>query len=386
MEYVTIDDMYEAYYNCRKNKRRKVSSLEFEMHYETELRRLYEELNSMTYEISTSVVFGVTRPKHREVFAANFRDRVVHHLLMLRLEPILEGEMIDNSYNCRKGKGVYYGVDTLASQIRKVSKNYTRKAYILQCDLQGFFMSIDKTLLCDMVENIMRRKWRYGNTGWWIWLARKIIMHRPEMNCEVHGDKGILDNLPDNKTLFRSSGKGLPIGNLTSQIFGNYYMIPFDRRILGTLNGNGEYGRYVDDFYIVSTDKRMLLAMLPKIRRYVSEMLHLTLHPRKVNIVEVRKGVPFIGSVIKPWGIYISNRTVEHAFDVATSESVEDYARHVQRLNSYYGFMRHRLTYAIRWRIFNSIPPNIKKKLICVNMLKYELRRKVSCAREKVQH
>ena len=373
MEYITLEEIYDAYDDCRRKKRRKASAVFFELHYETYLRELYEELNSMGYKISTSIAFGVTRPKHREVFAASFRDRVVHHLLMMKLEPILESEMIDNSFNCRKGKGTECGVNTLAEQIKEVSQNYTREAYVLQCDLQGFFMSIEPAILWKMLEGVMRREWCYGNIEWWLWLVKMIVMHRPEKNCVIKGDRRILDNLPDSKTLFRSNGKGLPIGNLTSQIFGNYYLTPFDWWLRSILPEGCETGRFVDDFYIVGTDRKGMMKTIPAIRQHLKDY-GLTLHPRKVMITEVKKGVKFIGAVIKPWGVYVSNRTVGHAFEVAEIERVEDMERHVQRLNSYFGFMKHRLTYAIRWRLFNAIPEKIKKKIVCVNMEKFQVR------------
>ncbi len=383
MEYITLEEIYDAYYDCRRKKRRKASAVFFELHYETYLRELYEELNSMGYKISTSIAFGVTRPKHREVFAASFRDRVVHHLLMIKLEPILESEMIDNSFNCRKGKGTECGVNTLAEQIKAVSQNYTREAYVLQCDIQGFFMSIEPAILWKMLEGIMCEKWCYGNVDWWLWLVKMIVTNRPEKNCVIKGDRRILDNLPDSKTLFRSNGKGLPIGNLTSQIFGNYYLTVFDWWIMGMIGDRAEYGRFVDDFYLVSTDKNFIMKLLPKIREYMKKELELTLHPKKVMITEVRKGIAFIGAVIKPWGVYVSNRTVGHAFEVAEIERVEDMERHVQRLNSYFGFMKHRLTYAIRWRLFIAIPEKIKKKMVCVNMQKFRVRH-LDNARRKV--
>ncbi len=374
MEYVTLEEVYEAYFDCRSNKRRKTSAVFFEIHYERYLRELYEELNSMTYEINTSIVFPVTRPKHREVFAAHFRDRVVHHLLMLKLEPILESEMIDNSFNCRKGKGTVCAVDTMSDQIRRVSNGYNEKAYILQCDLQGFFMSIVPGKLLELLEDIIRKKWNYGNLEWWLWLVKKIVMHRPERNCRIMGNKSVLDALPDNKTLFRSNGKGVPIGNLTSQIFGNYYLTPFDWWLRDMLGEGDESGRYVDDFYMIGRNKKALLSLLPKIRVYLREEFGVTLHPRKIMITEVRKGVSFVGAVIKPWGGYISNRTVGHAFEVAVKEDVKDIEKHVARLNSYFGFMIHRLTYGIRWRLWKAIPEKVKKKIICVNMRKFKVR------------
>ena len=374
MEYVSLEEVYEAYFQCRKNKRTKNSSLAFEMHYETKLRELWNDLNNMSYSISSSIVFGVTRPKCREVFAANFRDRIVHHLLMIKLEPLLEEEMIDNSYNCRNGKGTEYGIQTLSNQIKKVSENYTKETYVLQCDIQGFFMSIDKDVLWKAIKDVMERKWNYGNLEWWMWLVKMIIYHRPELNCTIHGDKSILDSLPDNKTLFRSNGKGLPIGNLTSQIFGNFYLTCFDRYVIELFGKECEYGRYVDDFYIISANKKCLLKSVPNIRRYLYNDLKSNLHPKKISIIEVKKGIKFIGSVVKPWGIYIGNRTVNNAFSVAIIKKPKDMKRYVQRLNSYFGYMVHRLSYGIRYKLWNAIYN--KNNLYSVNMKKIKYKNK----------
>lgn len=169
---------------------------------------------------------------------------------------------------------------------------------------------------------------------------------------------------------------------MTSQIFGNYYLTAFDWWLRSILPEGCETGRFVDDFYIVGTDRKGMMKTVPAIRQYLKDY-ELTLHPRKVMITEVKKGVKFIGAVIKQWGVYVSNRTVGHAFEVAEIERVEDMERHVQRLNSYFGFMKHRLTYAIRWRLFNAIPEKIKKKTVCVNMQKFRVRH-LDNARRKV--
>ena len=120
-EYITIEEIYDAYYDCRKRKRSKRSSIKYELNYEVENHKLWKELNTQTYEIGYSLAFCVTRPKLREVFAADFRDRIVHHLIMLKFLPLFESEMIDDSYNCRKGKGSLYGVNRVQSFIEKVS-------------------------------------------------------------------------------------------------------------------------------------------------------------------------------------------------------------------------------------------------------------------------
>ena len=270
MEYYTLlDKVYEAYYDCRKNKGRKKSAIQFSWNYEKELKKLTDELYDKSYHPTTSIVFPVTRPKHREVFAANFRDRIVHHLLMNEFGSLLEDEMIEDSYNCRVGKGNLYGIKRLEEKIKIISKNYTVKTYALSCDIQGFFMSIDKKRLWQMLETLIRDKYKGEDIEWWLRLFKIVIMHRPELDCEIRGDKKILDALPDIKTLFRSNGKGIPIGNLPSQICGNYYLTPFDWFVIKLLGKDGFYCRFVDDFKVISNDKKMLQKIAVECRNYL---------------------------------------------------------------------------------------------------------------------
>lgn len=117
----TFRRFFRAYYDCRRHKRRTANALNFESDYENNLVELYKEVNSKTYEIGTSICFIVTHPKKREVFAADFRDRIIHHIVMQRLEPLFEEVFIEDSYNCRKNKGVLYGVKRLHEKIRECS-------------------------------------------------------------------------------------------------------------------------------------------------------------------------------------------------------------------------------------------------------------------------
>ena len=380
---ILIERLYDAYYACRRNKGRKPSAVQFGWNYERELEELARCLLDGTYTPTTSIVFGVTRPKDREVFAANFRDRVVHHLLMDKFMRFLDREMIADSYNCRKGKGVFYGVERLAEEIRRVSHDYTRPTYVLSGDVEGFFMSIDKAKLWQMTERVIRDNCKDGKDDdleWWLRLFKIVLMHRPEQDCIIRGDKAVLDRLPKNKSLLKGDGRnGLPIGNLPSQICGNFYRTPFDRMMKDALGDDGFYCVFVDDFRAVSTDKRLLERLAVKARDYLRQYLGLRMHKHKFSITEIKKGVPFIGAVIKPWGTYASNLIVNSAFEVAQIERVENMERHVQRLNSYMGFLGHRLTYAIRRNIYNAIPMDIKKRMICVGMKKYVLPRRQAC-------
>lgn len=369
-----IDLLYEAYYSCRKNKSRTAPACQFYQEYELNLDILGNELINGIYYPSTSIVFGITIPKDREVFAANFRDRIVHHLLINKFMYIFESEMIDDSYNCRIGKGTLYGIKRLANEIKRISHNYTIPTYALCGDFEGFFMSINKAKLWQMIEYTLRDKYKEDDIEWWIRLLNIIVMHCPEQDCIIRSGKHILDRLPPNKSLLKGDGKhGLPIGNLPSQIFGNFYRTPFDKMMTDYLGKDGFYCAFVDDFRAISTDKRKLELLAPIARRYLKQYLELKMHPRKFCIIDVTKGVNFIGSIIKPWGTYIGNRTVDHALEVARLQDVDDIERHMHRLNSYFGFMRHNLSYAIRRNIYDEMPYKIKKQIVCINAKKFKL-------------
>lgn len=362
-----IDLIYEAYYDCRKNKKRKKSSIEYSWEYEKNLNNLTSELLNGTYKPTTSIVFPITRPKLREIFAANFKDRIVHHLIINKFGKIIDNEMIEDSYNCRKGKGLFYGINRLKEEIERLSENYTKEVYVLNGDIEGFFMSIDKNKLWQMLEYIIRDNYKESDIEWWLRLFKIVIMHRPELDCIIHGDANLLKKLPNNKTLFRTNGKGLPIGNLPSQICGNLYRTPFDKKIIGELNGKGFYCVFVDDFRIVSCNKKLLQKIAVKAKKYLKEYLGLTLHRKKFSITKCKQGVKFTGYIIKPWGIYTGNRIVNNAFHVFSLNKPID--NMLPRYNSYMGFLIHSKSYAIRWNLFKSIPN--KSNLVCINMKKY---------------
>lgn len=139
-----MEDVFEAYFECRKKKRNTCNALAFESEYERKCVELWREINSGTYHPSRSIAFIITKPVKREVFAADFRDRVVHHLIARRLVPLLEAQFIDDSYSTRKGKGTLYGILKVEEHIRQCSENYTKNCHILKIDIRSFFMKISK--------------------------------------------------------------------------------------------------------------------------------------------------------------------------------------------------------------------------------------------------
>lgn len=379
-EYITIEDVYEGYKDCKRFKASTTGCVEYMQNYLANNLQLYQDLNSMTYEIGQSKAFCVKRPKLREVFCAQFRDRIVHHILAIKFIDIFEAEMLDCAYACRKGKGTLYGIEHVKRQIAEVSSGYTLETWVLKCDLQGFFMSIDRRMAYGIVEDIIRRRYNGDDIEWWLWLWRKVILHDPTKNCVKIGDIKLWDWLPANKSLFTcGEGKGLPIGNLPSQIIANLVMSRFDKWAIGRLGDGCGYGRYVDDFVAVSRNKKQLLDILHDAREWLDRNLGLTLHPRKVYLQEARKGVVFTGATIMPGRTYCGKTTVEHLFERieewnnmtdVNREQTEDFVRSI---NSLFGYMKHYNSYAIRWMAWKKIKH--KESVYCQNMNKLKIRR-----------
>lgn len=195
-EYVSIEDIRQAYIDCCKHKTSTDDCVSYQAEAIINNYQLYVDLNRLTYEIGPSKAFCVTRPKLREVFCAQFRDRVVHHLLSLKFGDILEGELTDSAFACRQGKGVLYGVEQVKAQMERVSEGYTREAWVLKCDLQGFFMSIDRKMLYDKLERLIRVKYRGKDIEWWLWLWKIVVLHDPTKNCVKVGNLKLFDILP----------------------------------------------------------------------------------------------------------------------------------------------------------------------------------------------
>lgn len=232
-------------------------------------------------------------------------------------------------------------------------------------------MLINKQLLADRLEVFIRGIYRRDDVDDVVALVKQVVMHRPELNCIRKGDLGLWEVLLKGKSLFKSDGNhGLAIGNLTSQIFANYYLTPLDDW-LGNME-EVDYGRYVDDFVLIGERER-LLKLIPEIRDRLM-LLGLTLHPDKIYLQPVRHGIKFLGSVIKYDRLYAGNRTVSNAYELARGyDGVKDKEGNIekfaQRYNSYMGYLIHKKSYAIRWDIWNEVPEEVKQYVYMTNGL-----------------
>ena len=360
---VTTEGMLEAYYDCRRSKRRTASAIVYEMNYESNLIALRDRINTRTYHPGKSICFVVTRPRYREVFAASFEDRIVHHYIALRLEPLFELVFSPRTFNCRKGKGQLYGVKMLEADMKEASNNYTTDCYIMKLDLQGFFMSIDKALLARMIDRFIVQYYQGDDIDDLRYLCQVVVLHRPEKNCELHSPREMWEHLPANKSLFTNGeGKGVAIGNLFAQLFANFLLNRLDWYIEEL--GIKYHGRYVDDFYCIHQDKQVLLSAVPKIRAKLAEF-GLSLNPKKFYFQHYTKGVEFTGAVVKPYRTYCCNRVLTNFIAAVRklnkTRKIDDVTHAVCSINSYLGLLRQSNEYGKRREILGMIAQRIYK-------------------------
>ena len=371
-----LEDLFQAYFDASKNKRSIINALSFEIDYERKIFDLYKEIRDKKYEIGPSICFVVKEPTLREIFAADFRDRIIHHLLYNYISPFFERLFINDSYSCRKKKGTLYGIKRVDHFIRSCSKNYAQDCYILKLDIKSYFMSIDHLILFQKVKETLFRYKDIINfdLDFVLGLLEKVIFNDPTKNCIIKGSKDDWKNLPKDKSLFFvSKNKGLPIGNLTSQLFGNIYLNDFDHFIKCKLKIK-YYGRYVDDFVIVHSDKEYLKAIIPQLREYLKSNLSLDLHPKKIYLQHFSKGVSFLGAIIKPYRIYIKNRTKGNFYREIKcwnnfwqkGEKVkrEDFKKFISSINSYLGIIGHYQTYKLRKKLIEQNISSLLKPYI----------------------
>ena len=374
-EYISFEELYIAYQDCLKRKKKTINALEFQINESANLFKLWKELNNKKYEINKSITFIVDKPVYREVFAADFRDRIIHHLFINRMKESFESEMIEDSYSCRDKKGTQYGILRCAKHMKECSENYTKETYVFKGDLKGFFMSIDKDRLYNKLSYFINSKYSDNELqkDWMNWLLKAILYNEPQNNCIRKQSKEKWKVLPKGKSLFECDSKhGLPIGNLTSQIFANVFLTDFDKFVTETL-GYEHYGRYVDDFYIFSNNEDKLRADIKNIETYLMDNLGVTLHPKKRYFQEYKKGLTFIGAKIKPNHIFIGNRTKGnfwhkiHIFaEYIRSNPIGltyDEMKYIQGcLCSYLGFMIHYDTFKLRKKYLSSIDFKVIEK------------------------
>lgn len=369
----TSKNILKAYLDCRRTKRRTLNALKYELEVEDNILSLKDSLLNRSYHPGRSICFVVTTPKPREIFAADFCDRVVHHILINQVEHIWEKQVfIDDSYACRFGRGHHYGVSRLLLFA-------SRNQYYGQFDISNFFASINKKVLYNCFSRVITTQQR---PTWWkeevLWLADVIIFNNPTNNFYYKGDPGLKKLVPHGKSLFdQDEETGMPIGNLTSQFLANVYLNELDHYVCDDL-GCTAYGRYVDDFILLSNSKEEIIEWRNCLQVFLKDELKLTLHPRKQQIQPTRHGIPFVGYFIKPWGVTVRRNVVK-----AVKAKIYQYNKHkdlrelVSSVNSYYGHLGKAKSAHLRKHLIEKhLSPELKSKIAVVGNWRFIKARK----------
>jgi RNA-directed DNA polymerase len=324
-----FEELVQAYLDCRRTKRNSASALAFELNLERNLCRLHDELQDGTYRPGRSICFVITRPKPREVWAADFRDRIVHHLLYNKISPRFYAGFIADSCACIPGRGTLYGAKRLEAKIRSITQNWSKPAHYLKLDLANFFVSIDKRIVRELLAKRV--------DGWWMALAEQVLFHDPREDFELRGHADLLDRVPRHKRLTNQPPThGLPIGNLSSQFFANVLLDALDQHIKHDLRCR-HYVRYVDDMVLLHQSPQWLNQARADIEAWLPENLGLRLNPAKTILQPIERGVDFVGQVIKPWHRVTRKRTINEAMRRVREIDAQNL---FETANSYYGLLR----------------------------------------------
>ena len=348
-------DLYVAERMARIGGKRKTRDAHaVELYLDENIDRLTEALHNLSYSPSRGEAHIIYNPVIREIFAAPYIDRIVHHLVVDTINPWWDTRLWHGSSSCRVGKGTSYAIALLDKHIRRVSHNFARRTYVVKLDISGYFMHINRAKLLERVLGGLDKQFA-GNYGKRYEIIKHaitaIIMDDPIKGVRIRGSYEDWRKLPMDKSLFAApEGCGLVIGNVTSQVFSNIYLDPLDRFVTQEL-GYKNYGRYVDDFYIVVTEEEM-----PQVKRDIKEinrflgLIGLSLNTKKTRIIEPWQGVPFLGMVNRN-GVIMPDKRLTRNYRAAVREYVAG-AKNRDSIMSYLGMMVHYDSYKMARKAF----------------------------------
>lgn len=325
-ELISVENLFESWRAYQRGKCRKSDVMEFERHLEDNLFLLNEELKSGNYQHGAYSYFRISDPKKRDIYKSAVKDRVIHQAIYRYLCEIYEPLFKESSFSSRKGKGTHLAIETLKRQTALVKKK-ERRCWAIKCDIRKYFENINHEALLGLLRQ------------------------------EIHDEK--ITNLL--KIIIKSfnaeTGKGLPLGNITSQIFANVYLNELDKFIADELGLANHYVRYCDDFIIFGHDKIKLVEDAEKIKRFLSEKLFLELPQNKTIFRKLKWGIDFCGGVILSNGILLRNRTKGRMFGTMTAAankfdsgkiSLSDLRK---KFDSYFGLLSHCKAHGLKNKI-----------------------------------
>lgn len=315
-EIIFLENLCLAWEEFIIGKKSKIDVLQFERRLMDNIVELHEALVNRTYSHGGYESFYINDPKRRHIHKASVRDRLLHHAVYRILYPFFDKTFIVDSFSCRNEKGVHKALNRFRALASSVSRNHTRTCWVLKCDIRQFFASIDHgTLLA---------------------ILKKYISDTDIL--------GLLENIIESFATEGKKGVGLPLGNLTSQLFSNIYMNIFDQWVKHTLKAE-YYVRYADDFVFLSHDKGWLTNIVPLVQDFLQTNLKVSLHPDKLLLKTFASGVDFLGWVHFPDHRVLRSKTKQRMFrNIRSSISEES-------LQSYLGLIGHGNTAKLREQV-----------------------------------
>jgi len=302
---ISVENLLVSWREFLRGKKKRKDVAEFSLYFLDNILILQQELADKTYRHGGYQAFKINDPKPRDIHKASVRDRLVHHAIHRILCPYFDRKFIFDSYSCRIGKGTHRAINRFLDFCRKISKNNTRTGWVLKCDIRKFFASIDHKIL----KNILAK---YIADEEVLWLLAQVVD-----SFETKGKPGV----------------GLPLGNLTSQLFVNIFMNEFDQFAKRNLKVR-YYIRYADDFVIFHENKNYLENLIPEISEFLEKRLNLSLNPEKVFIKTFSSGVDFLGWVNFPCHRVLRTTTKKRILRrIGEKSSVETIASYVGLLS-----------------------------------------------------
>lgn len=306
---LTFEELYKAYILCLKNKKRKAGTYSFVNEKLCEnLIYLLDSLNNRTYMPKPSNCYVVTEPALREIYAAQFGDRIVQHFYMKEIEDILQEKLAKGCSSCIKERGTDYALKLLRKYLLEISENGKKDCYFLKIDLHGYFMSIDRKQISKKFSNLIKEKYVGKHKELLLYLTPVIFENNPALNCKYKCNETIRNKVPERRKMDPESDYGMAIGNLTAQAASNLNLSEFDSYVIQELKLD-KYVRYVDDIVILSSNKKQLISVLPLINKKLEET-HQRTNKKKTKIDTAYHGVHFLGKVSYPYGYQKPNKQV----------------------------------------------------------------------------
>ena len=310
----SIENLLEAWKEFLRGKKNRKDVQEFQFSLMDKIFSLHYDLRSHSYVHGPYHAFNISDPKPRNIHKATVRDRLLHHAIYRILYPYFDKKFISDSYSCRTNKGTHKALERFKYFSGKVSKNNTKQCFILKCDIKKFFASIDQKILLEILNKHIEDKEI-------VWLIERIV-----------------------KSFYTKPGKGLPLGNLTSQLLVNVYMDEFDQFVKHKLKIK-YYIRYADDFVFLSRSRKSLEDLIPQISHFLEANLGLSLHPDKLFIKSLSSGLDFLG-----WVNFPNHRVLRTVTKRRMTRNLTDNPSK-ESLSSYLGMLRWGNTHKLQKKI-----------------------------------